>query len=76
MPTQPEGALVRVRSKIGDMVEDGSPVLRKMDGKDGFFEKINRYAVITGVKSETSNQPMLRSPMLIQVACTLCKTGA
>tara|TARA_B100000795_G_scaffold253401_1_gene223556 strand:- start:526 stop:1005 length:480 start_codon:yes stop_codon:yes gene_type:complete len=50
MPTHPQGALVRVRNKIVDMVEDDSPVLQKMDGKDGFFEKINKYAEITGVK--------------------------
>ena len=54
MPTSPEGALVRVRSRIVDFVEDNSPILQKMDGQDGFFEKVNKYAEITGVKGDDS----------------------
>eukprot|EP00964_Phaeocystis_antarctica_P009317 scaffold5050_cov62-Phaeocystis_antarctica.AAC.2 len=54
MPTSPEGALVRVRNRIVDMVEDDSPILQKMDGQDGFLEKVKKYAEITGVKGDDS----------------------
>ena len=50
MPTEPECALVRVRSKIADMVEEDSPILRDLDGENGFFVRINSYAESQGVK--------------------------
>ena len=50
MPTEPECALVRVRSKIADMVEENSPILQDLDGENGFFVRINSYAESQGVK--------------------------
>ena len=50
MPTEPEGALVRVRSKIADMINEDSIILQNLDGEDGFFARINKYAESQGVK--------------------------
>lgn len=50
MPTEPEGALVRVRSKIADMINEDSIILQNLDGENGFFARINKYAESQGVK--------------------------
>ena len=52
MPTEPEGALVRVRSKIADMINEGSSILQNLDGENGFLARINKYAESQGVKEE------------------------
>ena len=67
MPTSPEGALVRVRSRIVDMVEDNSPILQKMDGQDGFFEKVNKYAETTGVGDASGTSGGLHAMYFDQV---------
>ena len=50
MPTAPEGPLVRVRSKIADLVEENSPILQNMDGEGGFFSRMAKYADSQGIK--------------------------
>ena len=52
MPTGPEGALVRVRSKIADMIDEDSHIFRNLDGENGFFARINKYAESQGVKED------------------------
>ena len=56
MPTEPEGPLVRVRSKIADLIEEDSPILRNLDGENGFFARINNYAESQGVKEDIESQ--------------------
>jgi hypothetical protein len=50
MPTAPEGPLVRVRSKIADLVEENSPILQNMNGEGGFFSRMAKYADSQGIK--------------------------
>lgn len=57
MPTEPEGALVRVRSKIADMINENSVILQNLDGENGFFARINKYAESQGVKDEEVRAP-------------------
>ena len=76
MPTEPEGALVRVRSKIADMINEDSSILQNLDGKGGFFERINKYAESQGVKDEqvpnTSSRD-IGSLHALQVDADRCK---
>ena len=56
MPTEPEGALVRVRSKIADMISEDSVILKHLDGENGFFARITKYAESQGVKDVKEEQ--------------------
>ena len=80
MPTEPEGPLVRVRSKIADLIEEDSPILRNLDGENGFFARINNYAESQGVKEDkvSSHRESRRTMGIatLAMACTRCKTGA
>lgn len=78
MPTEPEGALVRVRSKIADMINENSVILQNLDGENGFFARINKYAESQGVKDEEVRAPSPGSRELgglhtIQVEAERCK---
>ena len=79
MPTQPEGALVRVRSKIADMINENSVILRNLDGENGFFARISKYAESQGVKDEDVRGPKVPGfrPLgglhAIQVEAEQCK---
>ena len=84
MPTEPECAIVRVRSKITDMIEEGSPILRDLDGENGFFARINNYADWQGVKGDAESQvkkegqfPKLGDLHAMQEAadqCAMCRS--
>ena len=84
MPTEPECALVRVRSKITDMIEESSPILRDLDGENGFFARIKNYADWQGVKGDAESQvkkegqfPKLGDLHAMQEAadqCAMCRS--
>ena len=73
MPTEPEGAMVRVRSKIADMINEDSVILKHLDGENGFFARIDKYAESQGVKDVKEGQARnIGSLNTIQVNAEQC----
>ena len=73
MPTGTEGALLRVRSKIADMINEDSIILKHLDGENGFFAWIDKYAESQGVKNVKEEQARdIGSLNAIQVHAEQC----